>query len=47
MSGTTVQTTAGPVAGSLHEGVRRWLGVPYAKAERFAAPGPATGSTCC
>ena len=40
MSHTTVQTAAGPVAGSLHEGVRRWLSVPYATAERFAAPGP-------
>lgn len=47
MTHTTVQTAAGPVAGTLHDGVRRWLSVPYARAERFAAPEPATGSTCC
>lgn len=34
-------TTAGTVAGASAGGVRRWLGVPYAQAERFSPPGPA------
>ncbi|MCA9702011.1 MAG: carboxylesterase family protein, partial [Myxococcales bacterium] len=36
-----VETSAGKVAGTEVDGVRQWLGVPYAHAERFAAPGPA------
>jgi len=35
-----VETIAGTVAGTRADGVRRWRGVPYARAERFAAPQP-------
>lgn len=35
---TTVQTTSGLVEGSALPGLRRWLGIPYARAPRFAAP---------
>lgn len=34
------ETTTGPVEGATQDGVRRWLGVPYARAARFAAPEP-------
>lgn len=34
----TVETRAGQVLGAAVGGVRRWLGIPYAKAARFAAP---------
>jgi para-nitrobenzyl esterase len=37
-----VQTSAGAVQGSALPGLRRWLGIPYAQAPRFAAPGPVT-----
>nr|WP_255216122.1 carboxylesterase family protein [Pseudenhygromyxa sp. WMMC2535] len=40
VSGPIVETTAGEVEGARVEGVRRWLGIPYAQAERFAAPEP-------
>jgi para-nitrobenzyl esterase len=33
---TTVQTTSGPVAGYVDDGVFIYKGIPYAKAERFA-----------
>ncbi len=33
-----VETGAGPVMGGLRDGVRRWLGIPFAQAERFGAP---------
>ncbi|WP_425999983.1 carboxylesterase/lipase family protein [Caulobacter sp. DWR1-3-2b1] len=36
----TIKTLAGVVQGKAANGVRRWLGVPYARQERFAAPGP-------
>jgi para-nitrobenzyl esterase len=35
-----VETGAGPVMGEARDGVRRWLGIPFAQAERFGAPGP-------
>ena len=35
---TTVQTVSGPVAGYVDDGVFIYKGIPYAKAERFAAP---------
>lgn len=38
MDGLTVTTTAGPVRGILANGVRCWRGIPYARADRFAAP---------
>ena len=38
MDGLTVTTTAGPVRGTLANGVRCWRGIPYARADRFAAP---------
>ena len=38
MTEPLADTVAGPVAGTVADGVRRWLGVPYAKAQRFAAP---------
>lgn len=40
MSETIVQTTSGAVEGFAASGLRHWLGIPYARAERFAAPGP-------
>lgn len=40
MSDTVVQTVAGKVEGAELPGVRRWLGVPYARAGRFEAPVP-------
>jgi para-nitrobenzyl esterase len=36
-----VQTSAGAVRGTELPGLRRWLGIPYAQAGRFAAPEPA------
>ncbi|MEY4722479.1 MAG: hypothetical protein RIQ46_2204, partial [Pseudomonadota bacterium] len=38
MAEPIVQTTAGAVRGETRGGVNRWLGVPYARADRFAAP---------
>ncbi len=35
-----VNTQSGPVQGRCAEGVCRWLGIPYATAERFGAPAP-------
>lgn len=35
-----VQTRSGAVEGRMQNGVRQWLGVPYATVERFAAPQP-------
>jgi para-nitrobenzyl esterase len=35
-----VETGAGPVMGEARDGVRRWLGIPFAQAERFGAPRP-------
>jgi para-nitrobenzyl esterase len=57
MSDLTINTVAGAVRGTAADGVRRWLGVPYAWQPRFAAPGPvepwsgvreavSTGSQC-
>lgn len=40
MSELTINTVAGAVRGTRVDGVRRWLGVPYARQARFAAPGP-------
>jgi len=40
VSDLIVQTSAGPVEGSALPGLRRWLGIPYARAERLAAPEP-------
>jgi para-nitrobenzyl esterase len=40
MTDLTVDTVAGKVRGTLKDGVRRWMGVPYARQQRFAAPGP-------
>ena len=40
MSQTIIDTTAGKVQGSTLPGLRRWLGIPYAKAGRFEAPRP-------
>lgn len=40
MSDLTVSTMSGAVRGKAVDGVRRWLGIPYARAERFAAPQP-------
>ncbi|WP_199487770.1 carboxylesterase/lipase family protein [Actinomadura spongiicola] len=44
-SGTTVQTDKGPVCGTVGDGVRAWLGVPYAapplRELRWAPPQPA------
>ncbi len=42
MSGTLVHTACGPIEGASADGMRHWFGVPYAQAERFAAPGPLT-----
>lgn len=35
---TRVQTTSGPIAGYVEDGVWIYKGIPYAKAERFMAP---------
>jgi para-nitrobenzyl esterase len=35
-----VETAAGVVEGVSANGVQRWLGIPYATAERFGLPGP-------
>jgi para-nitrobenzyl esterase len=40
MTGTIVDTISGKVQGGVLPGLRRWLGIPYARAERFAAPRP-------
>lgn len=40
MAGLRVETSAGPVMGEARDGVRRWLGIAYAQAERFGAPHP-------
>ncbi len=40
MTGPIVQTASGQIEGLIEHGVRRWLGVPYARAERFAPPLP-------
>lgn len=42
-SPTIVETLSGSVEGQrIESGVLRWMGVPYAQAERFAAPEPVT-----
>jgi para-nitrobenzyl esterase len=41
MSELIVETRSGKVEGHRQPGLRRWLGVPFAKAPRFAAPQPA------
>lgn len=41
MSDTVVQTAAGKVEGTALPGLRRWCGIPYARAGRFEAPVPA------
>jgi para-nitrobenzyl esterase len=38
MSELVVSTVAGSVEGDVAGGVRHWFGIPYAQAERFAAP---------
>jgi para-nitrobenzyl esterase len=40
MNETIAETRAGPVRGEDLGDLRRWLGIPYAEAERFAAPLP-------
>lgn len=40
MPGPIVETCAGKVEGQYLPGLRRWLGIPYAHARRFEAPGP-------
>ncbi|CAN7339571.1 carboxylesterase family protein [Phenylobacterium sp. LjRoot219] len=40
MESLIAKTLAGSVEGVAQGGVRRWLGVPYARAARFAAPEP-------
>jgi para-nitrobenzyl esterase len=40
MSDAIAHTTTGPVRGEDLGDVRRWLGIPYAEAERFASPRP-------
>lgn len=40
MRGTIVDTVSGKVQGGRLPGLRRWLGIPYARADRFAAPRP-------
>ena len=37
---TEAETASGPVAGALENGIRHWYGIPYARGERFAPPGP-------
>ncbi|MBJ7443080.1 MAG: carboxylesterase/lipase family protein [Sphingobium sp.] len=41
MDGLVVATQSGLVRGMGSDGARRWLGIPYADAARFAAPVPA------
>ena len=42
-----VQTEAGKVRGYIHKGIFTYKGIPYAKAERFMAPGkPACMERC-
>jgi para-nitrobenzyl esterase len=41
MSELIVETRCGKVEGHRLPGLRRWLGIPYASAPRFEAPGPA------
>lgn len=41
MSDLVVQTTGGKLRGKLEDGVAKWLGIPFAGLDRFAAPGPA------
>lgn len=38
MTDTVVQTASGEVEGAALPGLRRWLGIPYARAGRFEAP---------
>lgn len=45
MDALTITTTSGAYRGTSDGGVRRWLGVPYARAQRFGAPGPLEKST--
>lgn len=40
MQDLVVETTSGKVSGKCARGTRRWLGIPYAIAERFGAPQP-------
>ncbi|MBB5686694.1 carboxylesterase/lipase family protein [Sphingobium boeckii] len=40
MGNLTIVTKSGAVRGMVSGGVRRWLGLPYAHAARFAAPQP-------
>lgn len=40
MTGTVVRTASGAVEGAALPGLRRWLGIPYARAGRFEAPVP-------
>jgi para-nitrobenzyl esterase len=40
MSDAIAETTAGTVRGKDLDDLKRWFGVPYAQAERFAAPRP-------
>ncbi|MFA7604022.1 MAG: carboxylesterase family protein [Novosphingobium sp.] len=40
MAELVIRTQAGKVAGAALPGLRRWLGIAYARAERFAAPRP-------
>jgi len=40
MSELIVETRTGKVEGHCRPGLRRWLGIPYARAQRFEAPGP-------
>ena len=35
-----VSTTSGQVSGIIQEGTMAWLGIPYAKVERFLPPQP-------
>jgi len=35
-----IHTTSGPVSGIMQEGTMAWLGIPYAKVERFMPPQP-------
>ncbi|QIG80799.1 carboxylesterase/lipase family protein [Stakelama tenebrarum] len=44
MDALTVETGSGPVRGSVAcAGVRKWMGIPFARAPRFAAPEPHPG----
>lgn len=40
MTDTVVRTASGAVEGAALPGLRRWLGIPYARAGRFEAPVP-------